>query len=167
MKWLFRCACMFLILLSSSCYRENTFDPEVIIFPGAKGFAYEVQIRGHGEGRGNPHNPFDWKVHKWDYTYWIYTNKIEGIVAASDLVLTSRWRCVEHPRSYENIKGHVKFESERMIVALDLAKYDNNDTVIGQAPLDANGTYAIRVVNESWKPITEQDARILADSCKR
>lgn len=58
-----KCSWVVLLVLLSGCYSETTFDSEVIIRPGTKGFTYEVQIRGHGVGRGNIHNPFDWKEH--------------------------------------------------------------------------------------------------------
>lgn len=38
-----RCSCVVLIFFLSGCYREHTFDQEVIIRPGTKGFAFEVQ----------------------------------------------------------------------------------------------------------------------------
>jgi hypothetical protein len=183
MKWLLELGCILLVLSLSGCYQKDTFDSEVIIRPGAKGFTYEVQIKGHGEGRGNIHNPFDWKVHHWDHFYWLYVNNIEGTIAAKDLVLTTDWRCVESSWSYSNVKGHIEFQPGKVIVALDLPRYSsgsakyNQETkewetqeasaLIGHGPLDANGTYSIaRVSDQPWKPTVEEARALEVAPCK-
>ena len=182
MKRLLKCVCILLVLSLSGCYQKNTFDSEVIIRPGTKGFTYEVQIKGHGEGRGNIHNPFDWKVHHWDHFYWLYVNNIEGTIAARDLVLTTDWRCVESSWSYSNVTGHIEFQPGKVIVALDLPRYSNtpatynretndwetHDTLIGHAPLDANGMYRIAsITDEPWKPTAEEARPLEVHPCKR
>ena len=166
---LLKFTCVVLVVLLNGCYSETTYESEVIIRPGTKGFNYEVQIKGHGEGRGNLHNPFDWTVHNWDFSYWLYLNKIEGTTSANDLAITSNRRCVDSPpwSDYENVEGNVEFQTGKIIVKLNMASYDNNDVVIGHKPFDANGTYMTRVADEQWKP-TEQEARQLeVDPCKR
>ena len=172
---------MLLVLSLSGCYQKDTFDSEVIIRPGTKGFTHEVQIRGHGEGRGNIHNPFDWEIHHWDHSYWLYVNNIEGTVAANDLVLTSYWRCVESPWSYSNVKGHIEFQPGKVIVAIDLPRYsgtanynqetkewDTQAALIGHAPLDANGTYSIaHLSDQPWKPTADEARKLESAPCKR
>ena len=164
-------SCVILAVLLGGCYRSTSFDSVVTIRPGVKGFAYEIQIKSHGEGRGNPHDLFDWKVQKWDSSYWLYVHKMEGAVPASDLVYTPYWRCVESPRP--NIKGSVEFQPGKVIVALDFPRYgggrasydrvkqewESHDELIGYAPFEGNGTYAIREVSEAWEPASKQEAR--------
>ncbi|MEQ1793783.1 MAG: hypothetical protein ABL970_06275 [Nitrospira sp.] len=156
-------------LFLSGCYRDGAFDQEVIIRPGANGYTYEVQIKGHWEGRGgNPHNLFDWKLYKWDRSYWIYTNKVDGKIPSSELILTPQWRCVESPWIYRKLMGYVEFGSGKIIVALDLAEYDSDGIVNGYSPMDANGTYTVRTVKEAWKPTTEAEVSNLEQApCKR
>lgn len=171
-------SCVVLAVLLGGCY-WLTFDSVVTIRPGVKGFAYEIQIKSHGEGRGNPHDPFDWKVQKWDSSDWLYVHKMEGVVPASDLVYTTDWRCVESP--WPNIKGSVEFQPGKVIVALDFPRYggrasydrvkqewEAHDELIGYAPFEGNGTYAIREVAKAWEPTSKQEAVNLEISpCKR
>lgn len=53
----------------------------------------------------------------------------------------------------------MEFESGKMTVALDLAQYDNNDTVIRYAQMDTNGTDTVRTVSDPWKPTTEAEVK--------
>ena len=164
---LLKFTCVALVVLLNGCYHEDSFESEVIIRPGTKGFNYELQIKVHSEARGNPHNPFDWKVHNWDHSYWLYVNTIEGTISAGDLVLTPYWRCLEYPWNYRDVKGGIELQHGRITIKLDMPRYEVN-TLIGHAPLEANGTYTIRVIEEPWKPPTEEEARTLeAAPCKR
>ena len=82
------------------------------------------------------------------------------------------------------MKGHIKFQPGKVVVALDLPKYSsgsakyNQETkewetqeasaLIGHGPLDANGTYTIAsVVDEPWKPTAEEPKTLKFFPCSR
>ncbi|HJT19794.1 MAG TPA: hypothetical protein VJ746_04960 [Nitrospira sp.] len=142
------------LLGGNGCYSE-TFEKEVVILP-AKRFAYEIQLHSHTEGRGNPHEIFDWTKQEFQSRYSICVNSLEGKIDAADLVFTQLPECAANPSFWVNPKGFVEFWDGCLTIALE-AVYNNE--VSSRRPLPANGTYKIAKVLD--KPLA------LTAPCKR
>jgi len=125
-------------LSGTGCYSE-TFDKEIAIYP-AKRFAYEIRLHSHTEGRGNPHEVFDWTKQKFQSRYSICVNSLNGRIDAKDLLFTPLAGCEANPSFWVDQKGFIEFWDDCLTVALE-AVY--NKEMSGRRPLAANGTYRI------------------------
>lgn len=126
------------LLGGNGCYSE-TFDKEVVIYP-AKRFAYEIRLHSHTEGRGNPHDVFDWTKQKFESRYSICVNSLSGKIYANDLLFTQLTGCEANPSFWVDQKGFIEFGDDCLTIALE-AKY--NTEMKNRQPLAANGIYKI------------------------
>src|SRR5437879_3863100 len=106
------------LLGGSGCYSEQTFDKEVVIRPAAQ-FAYEIRIHSHTEGRGNPHNLFDFTKYEWETWYSLCVNNLQGKINATDLVFTQLEKCQVNLPFHADLKGYIEFWDGCLTIALE------------------------------------------------
>ena len=161
-----------MLLTAPSCILDWNFEREVELRPGTGEFKYEVLLRGHFTGRGNPHDLFfDWSEKKWVQLYWIYVKGISSRVNAADLVMTRHWGCVAESewQRYNDLKGYIEFRQETVTVALEVAQFDRiTRALIGHKPFEGNGTYKMSgLLGEEFRPRDGNEAELIKyDSCK-
>jgi len=126
------------ILIESGCYSKTTFDEIVVIRHGEQ-YAYEIRLHSRTEGRGNAHNPFDLSKYEYESNYSICVNKLEGEIAAKDLIFTQLEGCKPNPSFWVDQTGYIEIRDECLTVALE-AEYTKG---LGRKPLPANGRYTI------------------------
>ena len=135
------------LLISSiliSCGSTSTPYPEIIAYK-YRDFNYELQLKYHVKGRGNVHT-LSLSKYEFDVSNWIYLNSLKGQIETDSLALTYEQRKTEYPWKQRGLKGNVTFMNDTTVkINLQLAGYDDSDKIIGYGPYEFNGTYKLRV----------------------
>ena len=145
----------FVLLSALSCTLDSRFERELELRSGTGPFKYELLLRGHYTGRGNPHDPFDWAEKKYVQLFWIYTGVLSGRVSPEDFVVTHDRGCVAEPERYfKHLRGYIELQQETITIALEVAQYDpKNGAVTGYKSFEGNGVYKMPAMSVAdFKP---------------
>lgn len=130
-----------LVAAMAACGWPPSIDRVALVASHAD-YNYEIEIHARVDSYGGPCNPslFPTRI---DERHWIYTNRIEGEVPASDLVLTYERDRTKYPWPQSALQGKITFGEGTMRVELDVPYYKTND-VDHYERYRFNGTYDLR-----------------------
>jgi len=128
-----------LLLVPISCGMPPEIDPIARVSPHTR-FKFEIEIHAQVSSSGSPCNPRCFPARVED-RHWIYVDRLDGTIPASDLVLTYERGKFDFPQSA--LKGSITISHDVLTVALQRPYYVTN-TVDHYTPYPYNGRFELK-----------------------
>ena len=104
---------------------------------------YEIRLDTIEWSLGGPDNLT--KPHKIAGSHWIYADTTQGVVTATNLILTYEQGKTEYPWSQSALRGSVTFSEGQLHVALERPVYVDGISVDHYEQYPLNGDYRLEV----------------------